>query len=117
MNDPVNEDDKITRFIKNKVLTVKTRRERYNIYDLYLLQIFNSENGEASHLNQGIISDFRSSDYLKDKLGCSDIRIGKYNVLRLFHPQLEFERIFVFYDSNHNYAVDVSHRSQVSSHR
>lgn len=115
MEDQADEDEKIKSFIRKKIITAKTKTEKYNIYDLYLLQIFNSENGEASHLNQGIISDFRSSDYLRDKQGCSDIRIGKYNVLRLYHPQLNFERIFVFYDMNHNFGVRQSHRSQVSA--
>lgn len=45
------------------------------------------------------MADFSASDYLKDKLGCTDVRVGKYNVLRLTHAALDFERIFVFYDT------------------
>lgn len=82
--------------------TPRTCREAYNIYDLYLLSLFTDSQGDPSRNQVGIIGDFRASDYLLEKLGCADPRVGKYNVLRLYHPELEFERVFVFYDSVQN---------------
>lgn len=48
--------------------------------------------------HHGITIDYSASDYLREKIGCRDPRIGKNNVMRLYYPSFDFERIFVFYD-------------------
>jgi len=89
-----------------KHLQVKRKKEQYDIYDLHLLEMFRKED-DFSMKNQGITNDFSASQYLRDKLGCTDPRVGKYNVLRLSNSALDFERLFVFYDtSKHGYKVD-----------
>ena len=45
-----------------------------------------------------------ASDYLKNKLGCRDERVGRYNVLRLAHAHFNFERIFVFFSKKNKQA-------------
>ena len=47
--------------------------------------------------DSGIKSDLLASDYLKNKIGCTDKRVGRYNVLRLSHAPLKFDRFFVFF--------------------
>lgn len=79
---------------------IKQKKETYNHFDLFMLQLAGSDSKSKSKSNQeGIKNDLAASDYLKDKLGCKDPRVGKYNVLKLSHPGWDFERIFVFYDT------------------
>ena len=69
------------------------KKENYN-----LLQLNKMNDGENTIKGQGITYDLSASDYLKS-IGCDDPRVGRHNVLKLTHTALNFERIFVFYDS------------------
>ena len=84
-----------------KHLQVKKKKEQYDIYDLHLLQMFRKEE-DLTMKDHGITCDFSASQYLKEKLRCQDPRVGKYNVLRFSNPDLDFERIFVFFDTSKN---------------
>ena len=80
------------------------KNEFYNIIDLYMLNILQDQ-GHKALKNQGFDADLDASEYLRVKLGCSDPRVSNYNVLKLTHEALEFERIFVFYDDQ-EYPLD-----------
>jgi hypothetical protein len=64
--------------------------ERYNLLELHMCSLNNIK-------NSGIKADLLASDYLRTKIGCTDPKVGRYNVLRLAHAPLNFERVFVFY--------------------
>ena len=68
----------------------KGETEYYNLLDLHMCNLNNVK-------DSGIKSDLLASDYLKNKVGCTDKKIGRYNVLRLSHAPLNFERFFVFF--------------------
>ena len=71
----VDDDDEDIVNAKNQRKTVN---EAYNLLDLHMCSL----NGIK---NSGIKSDLLASDYLKNKLGCTDSRVGRYNVLRITH--------------------------------
>lgn len=74
----------------NQEITDKGEVEYYNLLDLHMCNLNNVK-------DSGIKSDLLASDYLKHKIGCTDKKVGRYNVLRLSHAPLKFDRFFVFF--------------------
>lgn len=54
--------------------------------------------GVHSYKHQGILTDLAASNYVKNKLSCTDQRIGNYNTLKLTDSNKGFERVIVFYN-------------------
>jgi hypothetical protein len=69
-------------------------KEVYNLLQLHCETLLQKH----QVFTDGIKGDYSASTYLKKTLQCQDQRVGTNNVLKITHSELDFQRVFVFYD-------------------